>query len=96
MIGVCLRELPALDAVGEPASLAQRCTTWKAEFELHVTALQISNPSQERALLLQLAGPRLQFLLKFAGAQKTITELWTVSRTISRAERRLQWLDRPF
>lgn len=85
----------ALNAVGEQALLAQRWI-WKAEFELHVTVLRISNPTQERALLLQLAGPSLQFLLKFARARKTVTELWTVSQTISSTERRLQWLDRPF
>lgn len=85
----------ALNAVGEQASLAQRWI-WKAEFELHVTVLRISNPTQEKALLLQLAGPSLQFPLKFARARKTVTELWTVSQTISSTERRLQWLDRPF
>ena len=77
---MCLRGLPGLpelDAVGQPASLAQRWTIWKAELELHVNALQISNPTQERALLLQLAGPRLQFLLKFAVVPKTMTELCT-------------------
>ena len=41
--------LPAFDAVGEPETLAQRWTTWKAEFELYVTASGISD-----------AGPRVR------------------------------------
>ena len=52
--------LPAFDAVGEPATLAQRWTTWKAEFELYVTASRISDATQKRALLLHLAGPKVR------------------------------------
>ena len=52
--------LPAFDAVGEPATLAQRWTTWKAGFELHITASGISNATQKRALFLHLAGPRVR------------------------------------
>ena len=62
-MAVCLSELPGLpafDAVGEPATLAQRWTTWKAEFELYVTASGISDATQKRALLLHLAGPRVR------------------------------------
>ena len=36
--------LPAFDAVGDPATLAQRWLTWKDEFELYVTASGISDP----------------------------------------------------
>ncbi|CAB4006666.1 Transposon Tf2-9 poly [Paramuricea clavata] len=48
------------DAVGEPATLAQRWTTWKEEFELFVTASGISDSTQKRALLLHLAGPKVR------------------------------------
>ena len=59
----CLSGLPGLpvfDAVGEPATLAQPWMTWRAEFELFVTASGISDPTQKRALLLHLAGPRVR------------------------------------
>ena len=62
-MAVCLSGLPGLpafDAVGEPATLAQRWTTWKNEFELYVTASGITDPTQKRALLLHLAGPRVR------------------------------------
>ena len=60
---VCLSGLPGLlafDAVGKPATLAQRWITWKAKFELYVTASGISSATQKRALLLHLAGPRVR------------------------------------
>ena len=62
-MAVCLSGLPGLpafDAVGEPATLAQRWLTWKEEFELYVTASGISDPTQKRALLLHLAGPKVR------------------------------------
>ena len=62
-MAVCLSGLPGLpafDAVGEPATLAQRWLTWKEEFELYVTASEISDPTQKRALLLHLAGPKVR------------------------------------
>ena len=42
------------------ATLAQRWLTWKDEFELYVTAYGISDPTQKRALLLHLAGPKVR------------------------------------
>ena len=45
-MAVCLSGLPGLpafDAVGEPETLAQGWTTWKAEFKLYVTASGISD-----------------------------------------------------
>ena len=60
-MAVCLSGLPglpAIDAVGEPATLAQRWLTWKDEFELSVTASGISDPTGKGALLLHLAGPK--------------------------------------
>ena len=52
--------LPTFDAVGEPVTLAQRWLTWEDEFELYVTAPGISDPTQKRALLLHLAGPKVR------------------------------------
>ena len=60
-MAVCLSVLPGLsvfDAVGELATLAQRWITWRAEFELYVTG-DYGEPTQQRALLLHLAGPRV-------------------------------------
>ena len=62
-MSVCLSGLPGLpsfDAVGEPATLAQRWLTWKEEFELYVTASGISDSTQKRALLLHLVGPKVR------------------------------------
>ena len=65
---VCLSGLPGLPAfaaVGEPATLAQqRWTTWKAEFELYVTASGISDATQKITLLFHLAGPRVRDIFK--------------------------------
>lgn len=62
-MSVCLSGLPGLpgfDAVGEPATLAQRWLTWKEEFELYVTASGISDSTQKRALLLHLGGCKVR------------------------------------
>ena len=105
MMAVCLSGfpgLPAFDALGEPVTLAQRWTTWKAKFELYVTASGISDATQKRALLLHLAGPKVRDIFNTSipaevrGARKTTTKLWTASPTISSTERMLRWLDRPF
>ena len=52
--------LQAFDAVGEPATLTQRWLKWKDEFELYITASGISDPTQKKALLLHLAGPKVR------------------------------------
>ena len=52
--------LQAFNAVGEPATLAQRWLTWKDEFELYVTASGISDPTRKKALVLHLAGPQVR------------------------------------
>ena len=52
--------LPPFHAGGDPETLAQRWTTWKAEFELYVTASGISDATQKRAPLLHLARPRVR------------------------------------
>ena len=66
-MAVSLSGLPGLkpfDAVGEPATFAQRWLTWKEEFELFVIASGISDPTQMRALLLHLAGPKVRDIFK--------------------------------
>ena len=52
--------MPPFHAGGDPETLAQRWTTWKAEFELYVTASGISDATQKRAPLLHLARPRVR------------------------------------
>ena len=73
-MAVCLSGppvLPAFDAVGEPATLAPRWKTWKAEFELYVVASGVTDPTQQRALLLHLAGPAVRDIFKtFADEDK--------------------------
>ncbi|XP_048590584.1 uncharacterized protein LOC116613084 isoform X1 [Nematostella vectensis] len=58
-MAVCLSGLPtpkAFDCIGEPATLEQRWTIWKFEFELYCTASGIKDSKQQRAILLHLAG----------------------------------------
>ena len=58
-MAVCLSGLPAstfVDTIGNPASLKQRWTIWKAEFELFCSAAEVLT-TKKRALLLHLAGP---------------------------------------
>jgi len=62
-MGVCLREVSgpaAFDTVGKPATLWQRWPIWKDEFKLFVTASDIDDPKEQRALLLHLAGPGIR------------------------------------
>ena len=97
-MSVCLSGLPGLpsfDAVGEPATLAQRWLTWKEEFELYVTASGISDSTQKRALLLRLAGPKVRDIFnrkKFEAMQRIIKKPWTLCLNILRCERMSRWL----
>ena len=104
-IAVCLSGLPKLppfDAVGEPATLAQRWITWKEKFELYVTASGISDPTQKRALVLHLAGPTFQIFLTTPLPPnrlvelKITTKLWSACQIILNSERMLPWLDKRF
>ena len=66
-MAVCLSGLPALkpfDTAGEPAMLEQRWNIWKAEFELFCSALGVADPTQQRALLLHLAGIGVREIFK--------------------------------
>ena len=87
-MSVCLSGLQGLlsfDAIGEPATLAQRWLTWKDEFELYVTASGISDSTQKRALLLHLAGPKVRDIFNNSiseeirgDAQRIIKKPWTL------------------
>ena len=62
-MAVCLTGLTGLkafDAVGKPATLAQRWKKWKQEFELYVVASGVSDATLKRALLLHMAGPQVR------------------------------------
>ena len=64
---VFLSGLPApkpFDTVGEPATLEQRWNIWKAEFELFCSASGVADPTQQRALLLHLAGIEVREIFK--------------------------------
>ena len=70
--------LPAFDAVGEPETLLQRWTTWKAEFELSLLWELGTLPKIELFYFTGLDPESeifsiIQFLPKFAGARKTTT-----------------------
>ena len=98
-MAVCLSRLPGLpvfDAVGEPATLAQCWMTWRAEFELYVTASGISDPIQKRALLLP---PRVRDIFNNSiaadvrGGAKDYDKPWTAYRNTASLVRTLQWRD---
>ena len=66
-MAVCLSELPApkeLDTVSEPATLQQRRTIWRSEFELFCAASGKKEAKQQRALLLHLAGTRIREIFR--------------------------------
>ena len=70
--------LPAFDAVGEPETLAQRWTTWKAEFEWSLLRELGTLPKRELFYFTELDPESeifsiFQFLPKLAGARKTTT-----------------------
>ena len=96
---VCLSGLPGLpafNAVDEAATLAQRWLTWKDEFELCVTASGISDPAQKRALLLHVAGPKVQDVFNNEAKRKILKKLWTASQNTSSSKRMLRWPDKHF
>ena len=66
-MAVCLSGLPApkeFDTVGEPATLQQRWTIWRSEFELFCAASGIKEAKQQRALLLHLAGTGIREIFR--------------------------------
>ena len=84
-MAVCLSGLPApkpFDTVGEPATLEQRWNIWKAEFELFCSASGVADPTQQRALLLHLAGIGVREIFKTiptttTGEAKDYKNPWT-------------------
>lgn len=66
-MAVCLSGLTgpaAFDTVGEPATLSQRWRIWKDEFELFLAASGVTDPTQQRALLLHSAGPGVREIFR--------------------------------
>ena len=55
-----LMPLAPFDPLSDPTSLGQRWQTWKRCFEVYVTALDIQNAKQKRALLLYQVGEATQ------------------------------------
>ena len=55
-----LMPLAPFDPLSDPTSLGQRWKTWKRRFEVYVTALDIQNAKQKRALLLYQVGEATQ------------------------------------
>jgi len=49
-MAVYLSGLPAFDAVGEPATFAQRWLTWKEEFKLQVTDRGLAIPHNKKSV----------------------------------------------
>ena len=112
-MAVCLTGLTGIkvfDAVGEPATLAQRWKTWKSEFELYVVASGVSDKTQKRALLLHLAGPQVRdifnnsILANVKGEAKRLNESHGHSHQLFQAPpppppppqtKRGQWRGRP-
>ena len=91
--------LPTFDAVGEPVTLAQRWLTWEDEFELYVTASGISDPTQKRALLLHVAGPKVQDVFNDsfpAKAQGEAKDFKKPMDCVSSSKRMLRWPDKHF
>ena len=101
-MAVCSIELPGLpsfDTLGEPATLAQRWLTWKDEFELCVTASGISDPAQKRALLLHVAGPKVQDVFNDsfpAEVQGEAKDFKKAKDCVSSSKRMLRWPDKHF
>ena len=72
-MAVALSGLPCVttfDTVGEPETLSQRWTLWKAEYKLYVAASGISNKAQKRALLLHVGGPGLREIFSNFSAEQ--------------------------
>ena len=52
--------LRPFDPLTEPNSVGQRWLAWKRRFETYLAALEIADPTQQRALLLYQAGEETQ------------------------------------
>ena len=57
---VDLAPFPPFDPLSEPSSLGQRWKNWTKRFQVYLTAMNITDDKQRRALLLYQAGPATQ------------------------------------
>lgn len=85
------------DTVGDPATLQQRWSIWKNEFELFVTASGIKDGKQQRAVLLHLAGTGIREIFRsipddkkgedkdFKKAMDALTEHFQLKKNVPRA-----------
>ena len=55
-----LAHLPPFDPLSEPSSLGQQWKNWIKRFQVYITAMNITDDKQRRALLLYQAGPATQ------------------------------------
>jgi hypothetical protein len=55
-----LGSIPPFDPVSNPSSIGQRWTTWKKRFQTYITAMNVTDDKQKRALLLFQAGQATQ------------------------------------
>ena len=55
-----LAPLPQFDPLSKPSSLSQNWKSWMKRFQTYVTALNIKDDKQKRALLLYQAGEATQ------------------------------------
>ena len=55
-----LTPLPPFDPISDPSSLSQRWKTWAKRFKTYLTALNITDDGQKRAILLYQAGEATQ------------------------------------
>ena len=89
-MAVCLSGLPApkaFDTVGDPATLQQRWTIWRSEFELFCAASGIKDAKQQRALLLHIAGTGIREIFRSIpdekrGAMDALTEHFQLKRNM--------------
>ena len=54
--------LPMFDPMSDPSSLSQRWKAWKNRFETYISAINVTDDKQKRALLLYQAGQETQEL----------------------------------
>ena len=55
-----LMPIAPFDPLSDPTSIGQRWKTWKRRFEVYVTAMNITNDKQKRAVLLYQVGQATQ------------------------------------
>ena len=67
--------IPQFDSVGEPETLSQRWVLWMDEFEIYVTAAQVTDAKVKQARMLFFGGSGLRGIYSnFTDAEKTVPE----------------------